>query len=166
MDCELLERFRNMPRAYPQNGCHLWLGNKMTGGYGRFKFKQKNYGAHRIAWEELYGSIPDDWCVCHRCDTPECVNPDHLFIGTHQDNQRDCTQKGRRAYGERNGRTTCPQRTARGERHGRAKLDAEKVREIRRLSGTQSQQSLADRFDVPQTAISAVQRHKTWKHVS
>lgn len=88
--------------------CWLWTGQMFADGYGRFR----NHRAHRVAWEIAHGQIPQrsnadahGTCVCHRCDNPRCVRPDHLFLGTHQDNMRDMAAKHRAAFGERSGRS-------------------------------------------------------------
>jgi len=73
--------------------CWLWTGAKTPLGYG--VFSRHNRYAHRIAYERAYGSIPDDMGVCHHCDTPSCVNPRHLFPGTHKDNTWDSLRKHR-----------------------------------------------------------------------
>jgi hypothetical protein len=98
--------------------------------------------AHRIAWSRVFGPIPDGLVVCHRCDNPPCVRPDHLFLGTHQDNDADRDAKGR---------------TANGERIGAAKLTDEQVAEIRRLRDAGlSQTSIAARYGVSQSHVSRI----------
>ena len=76
-------------------GCWLWRGAITSTGYGHMKVGEHYEKAHRIAWRFAYGVIPDGLQVCHRCDNPPCVNPDHLFLGTQVDNLRDCYRKGR-----------------------------------------------------------------------
>ena len=73
------------------DGCWLWKGKPGSGGYGSWKHGQ----AHRASWEFYRGPIPAGLQVCHRCDVPLCVNPDHLFIGTQSDNIQDMYAKGR-----------------------------------------------------------------------
>ena len=81
--------------------CWEWTASRNRSGYGQFKLfdhgdgKQKVVEAHRLAWELARGPIPDGLCVCHHCDNPGCVRPDHLFLGTHKDNAQDKHKKGR-----------------------------------------------------------------------
>ena len=99
-------------------GCWLWTGMLDSKGYGVVVCKPSWVLAHRYAYTTAFGQITPGLSVCHRCDNPRCVRPSHLFAGTHLDNQRDMTAKGR-------GRT--------GERNGRSKLSDKEVAEIRRL---------------------------------
>lgn len=75
--------------------CWLWVGGTTAFGYGVFGIKSINHAAHRLSWKWAYGAIPPGMFVCHHCDTPACVRPDHLFLGTAQDNNRDAVRKGR-----------------------------------------------------------------------
>lgn len=78
------------------NDCILWKGAiHSSGRYGWRGYKGKSMFAHRAAWIEKNGPIPDGLYVCHKCDNGFCINPDHLFLGTQADNMRDCKEKGR-----------------------------------------------------------------------
>jgi len=78
--------------------CWIWMGSRSKKGYGVFNIKGKQKKAHRISYEFHKGEIPDGLFVCHRCDTPQCINPDHLFLGTNHDNMQDAMNKGRFIY--------------------------------------------------------------------
>ena len=93
----LRERFENKYTACPMSGCWLWMDAPHPDfGYGCINVPGRGViKAHRVAWELFVGPIPEGLFVCHHCDTPPCVNPAHLFLGTHQDNMRDMHAKGR-----------------------------------------------------------------------
>jgi hypothetical protein len=103
----------------------------------------------------------------HHCDTPRCVRPDHLFLGTIADNVQDASRKGRMHFGDANGSRTCPERVARGERVASAKLTPDAVTEIRRryVQGETSQAALAGRYGVSQTVVGQIVRGEAWRHV-
>lgn len=98
-DATLVDRFRSKVNKHTATGCWLWTGN-LVRGYGSFSRvddsgKQRPHPAHRFSWTLANGPIPDGQCVCHACDTPRCVNPNHLFLGTIQDNLNDARAKRR-----------------------------------------------------------------------
>jgi len=98
----LVDRFwRFVVRGKP-TACWLWQGGQRNQfGYGQLRVGRRGpcVGVHRLSYEIHHGKIPENLLVLHRCDTPSCVNPRHLYVGTHQDNARDCIKRGRRARG-------------------------------------------------------------------
>lgn len=143
------------------DGCWLWLGKKRD-GYGRVFVDGPRYvSATHMALLVFRGEyVPEGLRVCHRCDNPPCVNPDHLFIGTQADNILDMTAKGRGVPPPPN----ATKNRARGERSGMSKLTEEAVIEIRRSREPSS--VLAKRFNVNHSTVSAARRGVTWRHVA
>lgn len=79
------------------DGCWEWTGGRFDEGYGTIRVAGRSLKTHRVAWELVQGAIPEGLCVCHRCDNPPCCRPDHLFLGTREENNRDRDEKGRGA---------------------------------------------------------------------
>ena len=98
------ERF--LAKVDQSGECWLWTATKHVFGYGSFGHKGKKVGAHRMSYELFVGPIPEGMFVLHRCDVPECVKPDHLFLGDQKANLADMTKKGRRRN-QNNGKTHC-----------------------------------------------------------
>lgn len=153
--------------------CWNWTAGKISTGYGMFNVKPFRILAHRFSWQIHYGTIPNNLLVCHHCDNRMCVNPNHLFIGTHQDNSRDAASKGRLNFqihpdthgrGRRNGTHTHPEKVARGENQGLHKLTTQQVIEIRNANGI-SVRKLAKMYLVSRHAIKCVIRRLTWTHI-
>ena len=145
-------------RVSKSNDCWEWTAGRSTSGYGRFSYVGQTINAHRFVYEVVVGSIPKDGYVCHHCDNPGCVNPDHLFLGTAADNSADMVQKGRAA------RNANPRY---GTDNSSAKLDPEKVGEMRRLrfDDEWEYRPIAAKFGVtPRAAWMAINR-KTWAHI-
>jgi len=162
---EVIDRFWAKVDIRGLNDCWLWQARTRS-GYGYFQFSRetgrkigsRDILAHRMSWVIEHGSIPDNMCICHRCDTPLCVNPAHLFLGTQRDNLFDMAYKGRsNLQGLRRG-SPC------GSKNPSAKLGEEDVRQIRvdYASGICSQFVLAQTYGVSQSNISSIVRYKTW----
>lgn len=144
-----LERFNANYDVDTVTGCWNWTGYRMPTGYGSF-WLDRPIAASRAAWILLRGPVADDVEVCHHCDNPPCVNPDHLFIGTHRDNMLDCFGKGYR-------------RVPKGEDYSSTKLTAEQVREIRRSPLRHSE--LAHKFHVEAGTIRRTRLGENWAHL-
>jgi ribosome-binding protein aMBF1 (putative translation factor) len=156
----------------PMSGCWLWLGSINNGGYPRFKMGDKSVPAHRRSLELAHGQVPEDLSVCHRCDVRCCVNPAHLFVGTHQDNMADRKAKGRNRLcgvaGDRNGARTHPERMFRpkGQDNPLAVLNDAAVVAIKaHLARGLMNSVIAKEFGVDPSTISNIKHGKTWSHV-
>lgn len=134
------------------NSCWEWQGSKDRDEYGQAFHDQKFIAAHRLSWLVHKGNLPNLF-VCHKCDNPSCVNPDHLFLGTNSDNMLDMVKKGR-----------APNR--KGSNHGMAKLNEDKVKEIKRLlSNGSTMYAVAKAYNVTFGTIRNIKNDKTWTHV-
>jgi hypothetical protein len=129
----------------------------MVHGYGRMRLNgRKMFLAHRISWVIHYGDIPDGLCVCHHCDNTSCVNPEHLFLGTLEDNNHDMFNKGRGFK--------FPE--YKGEEHGRAKLTEEQVIEIKNAPHVRGMiPKLARKFSVALTTVRHIVNGDNWQHI-
>ena len=152
----LEERFWEKVEVRGEDECWLWKASFQK-GYGQIGVKGQSFPekAHRVSWIIHFGGIPKSMSVLHDCDTPACVNPKHLSLGTQADNLKDMTWKGRRRHGG-----------AFGERNKSSKLSEERVRKIRHLvSQGEKHYRIAKQFGVSRPAISAIIRGETWAWV-
>jgi hypothetical protein len=160
------------------DSCHEWTACKNPAGYGLFNFGGQGMAvlAHRFAWEISNGDIPDGMLVCHKCDNPSCVNPEHLFIGSHKDNMRDCVNKGRfvcnlktkghKSFGKNNGTHTKPDSRVCGIKNGNSKFIDSDILKIKKLykSGV-STREIAAIYRVGKSTIWNIVSGNGWKHV-
>lgn len=154
------------------NGCWRWTAGtrgRIRNGlaYGSFHYHDRDHLAHRVAWLFFNGYLPPkNLEVCHSCDFPPCVNPDHLFLGTHKDNMKDAAEKRRMCHGEK--RTEINKLSInRGERHPCAKLKKENIPEILKLrSEGLSYMKIARRFNVSYPTIRNAALGKSWSCVN
>jgi len=152
MQMPIKGRFDKKYITVPECGCWLWEAACNNQGYGVFQTgtlkASKLELAHRMAWRIYKGNIPEGSKVLHICDTPLCVNPNHLFLGTIQDNARDMVKKKRSTIGERN---------------PAAKLTEENVRDIK--NDNRSGYAIAKDYNVSSSAIYLIRRRENWRHV-
>lgn len=175
------------------DGCWIWTAGKYKDGYGSFNLAgrrgvvgQETY-AHRISWLIHRGPIPNDMCVCHNCptgDNPSCVNPVHLWLGTHHQNMLDREAKGRgnqvrgeahhskhnpghMAHGDRHKSRTHPESVPRGEEHGGSKLTTAQVLEIRamRENSDLTKDEIGKMFGITGGMVGHIHSRRAWKHV-
>lgn len=140
----------------PNSGCWLWIGGVDTKGYGRVSSSNTTEGpclAHRASYELAHGPIPDGMFVCHKCDTPCCVNPSHLFLGTAKDNMQDMVRKGRKA----------PIPDQRGERAYASKLTDSQARAI--LADQRRHRLIAADYGVSRSAIRHIKYGERFGHL-
>lgn len=95
---DIQQRIFGKATPEPNSGCWIWAGTCNWKGYGTISIGGVQRKAHRASYEAFVGAIPDGMLVCHKCDNPPCVNPDHLFVGTAKDNAQDRDAKGRRGH--------------------------------------------------------------------
>ena len=133
------------------HGCWLWQGAVFLDGYGVFSAAGRLVRAHRMSWLLTNGVIPEGQHVLHYCDTPLCVRPDHLFLGTPRDNIDDMLAK---------------ERSLRGVRNPKARLSEDDVREIRRRrSSGETLVSIALDFGITHAMVSQIARRVAWGHL-
>jgi hypothetical protein len=141
---DFFEKHADKIVAVSESGCWIWMATATSGRYGSVKVAGHMRLAHREAFESHRGPIPSGMSVCHRCDVGFCVNPSHLFLGSHADNMRDKSIKGRSA----------------------AKLTAQDVVQIRdRLRAGEEQRAVAADYGVAQSNISNIVNRRTWRHI-
>ncbi len=144
----IAERLDRLSIPVTECGCIVWLGMVKQHDYGQIGINRKTKLAHRVSWEQKFGKIPNGMHVLHKCDNPSCINPDHLFLGTHKQNMDDMVSKNRNAKGN-----TLPQ----------TKLSPKSINEIR--SSNLTGRELAKKFSISEGNISMIKSGKVWKHI-
>lgn len=148
----LIQRIQSR-HTIEENGCWLWTGSDDGNGYGRIKFMSTMLAAHRASYAIHHLVNPKELLVCHHCDTPQCINPEHLFLGTDADNCADKMRKGRHKA------APCH----RGEANPSAKLTVTQVDAIKALiRNGWTNTAIAERYGVHHATISTIRRGKNW----
>lgn len=161
--------------------CWLWTGATLKDGYGNLKVGGRTVQAHRLSWEMHHGAEPSGQ-VCHTCDNPSCVRPDHLFVGDQADNMRDMAAKGRTGTraGDEHWTRQRPDAVVRGAAHpwssgdhalgeanAKAKLSDAAVRAIRDAKPSYGYATrLAREYGVSPGTVRSIRRGETWSHVA
>jgi len=143
------ERLDKYSIPEPNSGCLLWFGPTTGSGYGALGVNGKTELAHRLNWQRHNGPIPAGMFLCHKCDTPQCIEPTHLFLGTQKDNLRDRNSKGRHIY---------------GAMHKCSKLTETDVLGI--LASNETLAVLATRYGVSTHLVWRIRTGKNWPHLS
>jgi hypothetical protein len=149
----IVENFMRKVEVTPE--CWEWRAGRTSCGYGVTSWDR----AHRISYRMFNGDIPAGMYVLHKCDNRNCVNPDHLFLGSHADNMADMAEKGR-------GRSCPKERHARGSRVGVSKLKEEDIPVIRKRAQSESKAALAREYGVDASTVSNIVHRKIWAWVS
>lgn len=149
--------WENVPIGDP-DACWEWQGGtRYNTGYGAFRINGRQSLTHRISYELTYGPIPDGLHVCHHCDNPPCVNPHHLFLGTHADNMGDMARKGR---------APAPGKGKNGESHPNATVTDAIARAIlERHAQGERQNDLAREYKIGKGVVHRIVRRVSWKHI-
>ena len=149
----IVQRFEAKYMPEPMSGCWLWTGSVVGSGYGSFSRGRRGEGnatAHRVSYELRHGPIPQGLYVLHKCDVKTCVNPDHLYLGTAQNNSSDMVARGR---------CIAPV----GERNGNTKLTGNDVRRIRLDARPETQ--IAVDYGLSRSAVGKIKRRERWKSI-
>ena len=141
------ERLERHIERLPESGCWIWMGAILKNGYGKVRDAEMNSAlAHRASYSHYKGNLSKDKYVCHTCDIPSCVNPNHLFLGTPTENQQDSKRKGRATKAT-------------------FKLDRLKISEIKSyLNHGYSQKKIANLFNISQSMVSMINTKRTWSN--
>lgn len=162
------ERFWAKVDMRSADECWMWLGGRDRYGYGTFCADGVRHTASHFAYEFQKEPVAHGLCVCHKCDTPLCCNPAHLWVGTHADNIHDRDKKGRTVKGDRHFSRTHPEllNPPLGEEHGNAKLTGKDIQEMKlwRAEGL-SNKRIAPLFSISNQHVSRIFTGKAWAHL-
>lgn len=150
----MYQRWEEKVQKGDETSCWQWTAATNKFGYGKLFSGNGNWVlAHRFAWEQANGEVPEGMFVLHHCDNPKCVKIDHLYLGTKQDNARDRDLRNRRV-------------APKGSAHGRSKLTEEQVKQIRQLHDEgKSCWSLGKIFMVNAKSVQDIVNRKNWNHI-
>jgi len=140
-----------------EDGCWMWTGYRGRGGYGQFVVNRVNMKAHRVSFIQHKGEIPEGLLICHTCDTPGCVNPEHLFAGTCKDNMDDMRAKGRDRQADQ-----------KGAKNNASKLTEEDVLKVVELLPTRNNKQISEDLQhrVSHSMVSRIRLGKSWAGVT
>ena len=145
----LISRFEQKLERIPESGCWIWMAGVDKDWYGKFRIskdsRESHIRANRASYLIYKGDIPDGMCVCHTCDVTACVNPDHLFLGTHKDNAVDREIKGRGASGSKNGNSVLTKSEA-----------------IAIFNDTRPSRKIAEFYGIGKTTVLNIKNKRTW----
>ena len=152
IECKMLIRLELLTHQHADNDCWDWRWTSMPTGYGKIMYAETQLLAHRLSYTINIGEIPKGNVVCHKCDNPACINPSHLFTGTHGDNVADKVAKGRQGF---------------GETHSGVKLKESDALEIRELLAHKAmkQKDIACAYGVTPSQICHIKTRKLWGHL-
>jgi hypothetical protein len=146
----IIDKFMAKVTPEPNSGCWLFDSSWLKGGYGQFVLNKKCKQSHRLSYEFFCGSIPDGYVVMHKCDVPCCVNPDHLMVGTMQQNIDDMFKKGRNPI-------------QKGQSNNRSYLTNEQVIAIRSENGLYK--DIACKYGITPATVGKIKRRERWSHL-
>ena len=153
------DRFWSKVDKGSADGCWEWTGNKHKFGYGTISIDGRPRATHRVSWEIHNGNIPEGTgyhgtCICHKCDNPSCVRPEHLFLGSVQENNNDMVKKGRRS-------------SQKGANNPRSKINSTQARVIRRHANRNlmTHKEIGSIFSISSSSVAGIKSLRRWAHV-
>jgi hypothetical protein len=165
---EVLERMQDKYIIDEATGCWNWIAAcRDSARYGAMKINGSVVDSHRISYAVYNGDIEDGICVCHKCDNMKCINPNHLFLGTKDDNNKDMFKKGRYARGDNSGARLHPESVARGENAYFSKLSEYEVTNILNdyYFSLKKVKDICIQYKVDRGTIADITQRRTWVHV-